>query len=148
MSRRDSRILALNALFCWEVGKIDPDEYFRVLESEADRTDRAYLGDIGYARSLVEAVTSNVCKIDDLIGQVSKGWAVSRMPRADLCIIRLAYAEALILRSAPVEVVLNEAIELSKDYGSHASPSFVNGVLVSVFTKSGWSQEGADRYNK
>ncbi|HON87320.1 MAG TPA: transcription antitermination protein NusB, partial [Bacillota bacterium] len=110
--------------------------------------DRAYLGDIGYARSLVEAVISNVCKIDDLIGQVSKGWAVSRMPRADLCIIRLAYAEALILRSAPIEVVLNEAIELSKDYGSHASPSFVNGVLVSVFTKSGWSQEGADRYNK
>ncbi|MBP8614148.1 MAG: transcription antitermination factor NusB [Firmicutes bacterium] len=148
MSRRDSRILALNALFCWEVGKIEPDEYFRISEAESDQDNRTSLGDVDYARDLVEAVTSHVREIDDLINQVSKGWAVSRMPRADLCIIRLAYAEALILKSAPVEVILNEAIELAKDYGSHASPSFVNGVLVSIFTRSGWSQEGADRYNK
>ena len=117
--------------------------YYQALNYKFEHTD---------VKSIISSIWSrsynNIANCNNLINQVSKGWAVSRMPRADLCIIRLAYAEALILKSAPVEVILNEAIELAKDYGSHASPSFVNGVLVSIFTRSGWSQEGADRYNK
>ena len=145
MTRRDSRILALNALFCCEVGKGNPEEYLDIWKSETEREFEVDLDSIDYARELVKTVVSNIEEIDEAIGQVSKGWAVSRMPKADLCIIRLAYAEALILKSVPHEVVLDEAIELAKIYGSHASPSFVNGVLVAIFIRSGWSEKVEDR---
>ncbi|MGI6162387.1 MAG: transcription antitermination factor NusB [Bacillota bacterium] len=147
MTRRDSRILALCALFCWHVGKMDPDESFNILASEAGHEYAAESGNVEYARELVRATVANVQVIDDAIDQVSQGWPVSRMPRVDLSIIRLAYAEGLVLKSAPIEVVLNEAIELSREYSSHASPKFVNGVLMGLFRKKGWSGDSAKRYN-
>ncbi|HHY17595.1 MAG TPA: transcription antitermination factor NusB, partial [Firmicutes bacterium] len=147
MTRRDSRILALCALFCWHVGKMDPDESFDLLASEARQEFMADSGNIEYARELVGTTVSRVQEIDAAIDQVSQGWPVSRMPRVDLLIIRLAYAEGLIVKGAPMEVVLDEAIELSKEYSSHASPKFVNGVLMGLFRKMGWSGDSAKRYN-
>ena len=68
-----------------------------------------------------------------MIARASQGWALSRMPKVDLAILRLAVAEVLYVKSAPLEVVINEALELCKEFSTHASPRFVNGVLMGIF---------------
>jgi len=139
--------LALRALFCWNVGNMGPAESFGYLLNEAEQELRIDSGNIEYARELTETTILRVEEIDEAIDGVSVGWPVSRMPRVDLSILRLAYAEAVILKGAPVEVVLDEAIELAKEFSSHASPKFVNGVLMGIFRKMGWSRDSEKRYN-
>jgi len=140
MTRHDSRILALRALFCWDVGNMDPEDGFNYLVSEAQQEYLLDPANVEYARQLTQTAIMKVNEIDQAIDDVSVGWPVSRMPKVDLSIIRLAYAEAIILKGAPIEVVLDEAIELAKEFGSHASPKFVNGLLMGIFRKLGWSR--------
>lgn len=143
MARRDSRILALSALFCWHVGKMDPSQSLDAVILEAAQDYLADPAYIEYARELVQTTVAHSREIDAAVEQVSQGWPVSRMPRVDLTIIRLAYAEGVLLKGAPFEVVLDEAVELAKEYSSHASPKFVNGVLMGLFRKAGWPQGDA-----
>jgi N utilization substance protein B len=119
---------------------MDPQESFDYLVSEARQEFLLDPRNVEYARQLTQAAILNVRQIDEVVDQVSVGWPVSRMPKVDLSIIRLAYAEAVYVKGAPVEVVLDEAIELAKEFGSHASPKFVNGLLMGIFRKMGWSR--------
>jgi N utilization substance protein B len=119
---------------------MDPQESFDYLVSEARQEFLLDPRNVEYARQLTQAAILNVRQIDEAVDQVSVGWPVSRMPKVDLSIIRLAYAEAVYVKGAPVEVVLDEAIELAKEFGSHASPKFVNGLLMGIFRKMGWSR--------
>ncbi len=139
MTRRESRILALSALFCWEVGRFPPGEvFYQVAQgffeagSEPAKPER-----YGYSAQLFEAAVTNVSEIDRSISEASQGWPVSRMPKVDLSILRLALAEANHVGGAPLEVVIDEALELCKEYSTHASPRFVNGVLMGVFRRLG-----------
>ena len=70
--------------------------------------------------------------IDVLIGEVSKGWKVSRMAKVDLTLLRLAVYEMKYQEDIPVKVAINEAVELAKQYGSDDSPAFINGVLAKL----------------
>ena len=72
--------------------------------------------------------------IDDLVRQHSTKWTLERMPTMDRMVLRLATYE-LLATPTPVKVVLNEAIELAKRYGTEHSSSFVNGVLDSIADK-------------
>jgi len=78
----------------------------------------------------VKAVASLLGEIDEKIGTYAKGWKVSRMPRADLAILRLAVYETAYDDNVPPKVAINEAVELAKVYGNDSqSPAFINGVL-------------------
>ncbi len=147
MNRRELRVLALRALFCCNVGEMDPKESFNYLLREALEEFSIEPGDTQYAWELVKTTAAELDQIDKAIDQASVRWHVSRMPKVDLSILRLAYTEAVILKSAPVEVVLNEAIELAKQFSSHASPKFVNGVLMGIFRQLGWSKGNDNHYN-
>lgn len=74
-------------------------------------------------------IIKNQDKIDSLIDKVAEGWKVSRMAKVDLSILRISFYE-IEIEKLPVGVVINEAVELAKDFGSDNSPSFVNGVLA------------------
>ena len=71
--------------------------------------------------------------IDEKINLVSEGWPVDRIGKAELAIMRLAVYEMLYDDDIPVNVAINEAVELAKSYGSDANAaSFVNGVLAKL----------------
>ncbi|HHW27831.1 MAG TPA: transcription antitermination factor NusB [Firmicutes bacterium] len=140
MRRHDARIMALSALFCWEVGKFSPEEAFSGVARDffdapgaADKVTH-----YNYAGKLFLAAVNNVSEIDNAISRASQGWPISRMPRIDLSILRLALAEANYLKEVPLEVVIDEALELSKEFSTHASPRFVNGVLMGIFREMGY----------
>jgi N utilization substance protein B len=82
-----------------------------------------------FARELVAAATEHTPQIDKLIGESSKNWRIDRMSRVDRNILRLGACELIAFREVPVKVVINEAVELAKRFGTAESSAFVNGVL-------------------
>ncbi len=88
--------------------------------------------DADYIVNKFKNIVAKLEEIDTAIGEVSKGWKVSRMAKVDLTLIRLAVYEMKYEEDIPVKVAINEAIELAKQYGSDDSPAFVNGVLAKL----------------
>ncbi|MCI8338054.1 MAG: transcription antitermination factor NusB [Lachnospiraceae bacterium] len=83
-------------------------------------------------RERYQSVLSHLSEIDEKIGQKAEGWSFSRLPKADLSVMRLAVYEILYDEDVPDGVAINEAVELAKRYGGDKSFRFVNGVLASV----------------
>lgn len=84
-----------------------------------------------FARELVEQVRAHSEQIDDLIAAHAQNWRISRMAAVDRNILRLGTFE-LVHTSTPSAVVLNEAVDLARRFGSDPSPGFVNGILDAV----------------
>jgi N utilization substance protein B len=82
-----------------------------------------------YLTKLVEGVTAHQEELDALIKQHSEHWRLERMAAVDRNLLRLALYELLHQPEIPAKVVINEAVELAKRYGSEESGSFINGIL-------------------
>ena len=94
-----------------------------------------------FARDLVAAASERSAEIDELIASASKNWRIDRMSRVDRNILRLGASELLAFPDVPVKVVINEAVELAKRFGTAESSAFVNGVLDRIATAAGRSAE-------
>lgn len=81
---------------------------------------------------LAANVVKHVEQIDGLIQESAPQWPLDQINRIDLAILRLAIYELTVSKSEPVKVVVDEAVELAKEFGSESSPSFVNGVLGNI----------------
>ena len=82
-----------------------------------------------HARDLVTGTLEHLEEIDELIASQADNWRLERMPPVDRNILRLGVYEFLHQADVPKLVVIDEAIELAKRYGSENSSSFVNGLL-------------------
>jgi N utilization substance protein B len=82
--------------------------------------------------ALVEGAAAHEQRIDALMAAAAKGWEVERMPVLDRSILRLATYELLAEPDVPVAVVIDEAVELAKQYSTEFSGAFVNGVLSTI----------------
>jgi N utilization substance protein B len=82
--------------------------------------------------ALLEGVDADSARIDELMASAAVGWEVSRMPVLDRTILRLATWELMDRPDVPVAVVIDEAVELAKQYSTEQSGSFVNGVLSTI----------------
>ena len=71
-------------------------------------------------------------KIDPFIATAAPEWPLDKLNPIDLAILRLAVYELVIEKTAPVKVIIEEAVELAKQFGGSASSSFVNGVLGTI----------------
>jgi transcription antitermination protein NusB len=94
-------------------------------ERQRRRVDEAFR----YAQELVRGVVEHIDKVDDLIRSQADNWRLERMPAVDRNVLRLAIYEMLFEQETPKLVVLDEAIELAKKFGSEQSGRFVNGLL-------------------
>ncbi len=80
---------------------------------------------------LAQQTMSLVGKTDEIIRSCATEWPIDKINKIDLAVLRLALTE-LLKTETPQKVVIDEAVELAKTYGSDSSPSFVNGVLGSA----------------
>ena len=135
-SRRSGRAYALQLLYARDG---DPTNdvagaaasWAEAFDIEIDANAQAF------ARELVAAAAGHGAKIDALIGAASKNWRIDRMSRVDRNILRLGACELVAFRDVPVKVVINEAVELAKRFGTAESSAFVNGVLDRIATAVG-----------
>lgn len=81
------------------------------------------------AKTAASEIISKLKKIDSLIEKGAPAWPIKQINRIDLSILRLAVFELILNSTTPPKVVVDEAVELAKQYGAQSSPSFVNGVL-------------------
>ncbi len=128
--RRKARELAFQLLFSHEQsGK-------SLSELSEEITDAPGLDENGriFAGKLLALTLKNVEKIDGLIQECSLNWNISRLLSTDRNIMRIAVNE-LITETAPAAVIINEAIEISKKFGTSGSGNFVNGILDCVRKK-------------
>ena len=85
-----------------------------------------------YFQSVSGMIIDNIEEIDETIEKNSTNWKISRMSAVDLAILRVSAAEILYNSGVPLEVSINEAVELAKKYGTEKSPGFINGLLGSL----------------
>ncbi|MEW9500378.1 transcription antitermination factor NusB [Jeotgalibacillus marinus] len=125
MKRRTAREKALQALFQMDMNEMDPVEALQnVLEEEQSDS---------YLESLVNGVYDSKEEIDKKIQDHLEHWKIERLARVDRNIIRVALYELLYNKDeVPHNVVLNEAVEISKRFGDEKSSKFVNGVLSKI----------------
>jgi N utilization substance protein B len=85
-----------------------------------------------FAEELILGVAENLEEIDQVIEEHSTNWALDRMARVDLSLLRMATYELLFQPETPTSVVINEAIEIGKRFGTKETPAFVNGILDKI----------------
>ena len=126
--RTRARERALQALYQIDVAAAGIDEALAAFWRSFEPTEKEVQQ---LAEQLVRGVATDRRLVDDLIEGVSTNWRLDRMAKVDRNVLRLAAWE-LVKGDAPIKVIINEAIELGKKYGSESTGAFVNGVLDKV----------------
>ena len=85
-----------------------------------------------FIRQLIQGVAQNQEQIDRLITSKRRDWSFDDMALVDRNILRIAVYEFGVAKCTPVEVSINESVELAKKFGSETSPRFVNGMLRAI----------------
>ncbi|SFK93732.1 NusB antitermination factor [Paenibacillus sp. 1_12] len=135
MRRRLARELALQSLYQVEMNTVSVIEAITHVVEEAQNDDESELIKTKDTiaeeeiKELVDGTLAHKESIDELLNDYLKGWKMDRLSRVDREILRLASYEMLYRDDVPPKVVVNEAIELSKHFGTEESGKFVNGVL-------------------
>lgn len=129
-TRRLSRELALQVLFQQEFApKQSVEAGLETFRRSFDATAEVW----DYTLLLLKGVEKNRTTIDEVIQKCSAHWTLKRMALVDLTIMRIAaYELKFTSDSVPHAVVINEAIEISKKFGTVDSASFVNGILDQI----------------
>jgi N utilization substance protein B len=112
-----------------ERGLIEDDDHEGSGDGLPARPDRALV------EELVRGVGAHQAELDEALAKLSRNWRIERMAVVERNIIRLALWELLHAPAVPVSVVLNEAIELAKRFGTAEGAAFVNGLLDRAATE-------------
>lgn len=126
--RTRARSIALQALYEIDITNHLPGE---VIEARfADSPMEEILCD--FARQIVLGIIPIIPDLDNLIAKHAPEWPLDQVAVIDRNILRIALWEIAVSQQTPVKVAINEAVELSKAFGSDSTPRFVNGVLGSL----------------
>lgn len=109
--RHIKRIKNIQSLFAWEYGSSGPN----TPDSKK--------------------IVNKVKKIDIIIQENAPKWPLEKINKVDLSILRCALWELIYQKKTPSKVIIDEAIELAKEFGTESSPSFINGVIGSAVKK-------------
>ena len=81
-------------------------------------------------------ILANLEAVDNNIKKAAPELPIDKINKVDLAILRLAIFELVIEKKEPPKVIIDEAIELAKEYGGQSSPSFINGALGNIIAQS------------
>lgn len=124
--RHLARWVALQELFNSDFNESDDHQFSKEEILEINEISKV---DTKLVEKLISGVVSNKDKIDLIITKLAKERPIKEIAKVDLAIIRIAIFEGFIGQLTPEKVAIDEAIELSKEFGGDSSSKFVNGVL-------------------
>ena len=126
MNRVTARTHAMKLIYEWEMGgEGGEDTRIDLLGVQPGEEESAFM------ERMFSGVVENAAEIDRRIVENARGWKLERISRVDLAILRLATCELMQGRT-PQAVVINEAVEMARQYSGEKSPQFVHGVLGSI----------------
>ncbi|MDH5174564.1 MAG: transcription antitermination factor NusB [Elusimicrobiota bacterium] len=126
--RRLSREYALQILYSVDVCKLESEDAQKSFWKDRKSGKKV----LEFATTLVEGTLKNLPQIDSLIVKYALNWDIHRMASIDRNILRQATFEILYLLDIPINVIINEAVELAKKYSTEESGKFVNGILDKI----------------
>ena len=131
-SRRKGRVLAFQALYCWEATQVKVEELMSFLWLEEEKREALGEGTSAFSRLLIAGTIENIESIDGTIKKHLENWDISRLNRVYLAIIRMSVFTLLYQKEIDPSIVIDEAISISKKFGKDDSFRFINGVLDSI----------------
>lgn len=141
-NRHLGRIIALQSIYEFDFRRQCGDETANVdeiLDRNLERYEKT-VDDKDFVHSLTKGVTADSASLDETIQPIAPEWPIDQIARIDRAILRMALFELQQFGDVPPKVVINEAVELAKAFGSDNSSRFVNGVLGTAYKQL--SQEG------
>lgn len=150
MSRRKGRILAFQALYSWDVSKASMEDLltFSWLQkdseiisanqnSKQEEKDSLDISDNSeektFASLIISGTIEHIAEIDDKIkAHLSPTWSMERINKVTLAVLRTSIYELVYQKSVEPKIVIDEAINISKNYGSDDSYKFINAVLDKI----------------
>ena len=130
-ARRKARELALQMLYQHDLSGNTPEAIvttFEDLQKSKPNTRE-------FATRIFRGTVDNLSKIDDMIAQQADNWRLSRMAVVDRNIIRMSIYEFLHEEDTPKLVIIDEAIEIAKKFGTQKSSQFINGILDGILKR-------------
>jgi N utilization substance protein B len=130
-NRHLGRIIALQTLYEYEFRFASDDKNLHLTEVLARNIAR-YEGtveDKGFIERVVRGVHARAAELDTILQPIAPEWPIDQIARMDRVILRMGLYELLHEPDVPPKVVINEAVELAKAFGSENSSKFINGVL-------------------
>lgn len=141
ISRRRSRIIAVQALYAWELtGQVVTPDLLRFSWYEkhkaAEETDLSS-DEHFFARHLLLGAIEGITEIDKLIKAQTANWDFERINKVDLAILRIGVYSLQFTREIAASITIDEAISIAREYSTAESYRFVNGVLDGIRKKIG-----------
>lgn len=130
-ARRRGRILAVQALYAWEMTKQPVEQLSQFDWLEPDEQPGAAEA-LAFARLLVTGTLQELETIDETIRAQLEHWDFSRVSRVELAILRMSVYALRFQPDIPPRVVIDEAVDIAKRYSGEESYRFVNGVLDAI----------------
>ncbi len=136
--KRMGREFAVQLLFQIKFNKEDSLErqlmlfWKQVKDSHLITKERELRKSREFAEKLMNGVLDNLDELDKLISDNSKNWKMNRIAPVEKAILRIASYEMKYIENIPIPVSINEAIDITKDFSSPKSSSFINGILNAI----------------
>lgn len=144
-NRHLGRIIALQTLYEQDFRKDCHDEGFdieAVLKRNVSRYE-SMVDDREFIIQLVNGVVAQQDKLDAVLQPIAPDWPIDQIARMDRVVLRIGAYELLHGKNVPHKVVINEAVELAKEFGGENSSKFINGVLGTVLKQKEESSDAA-----
>ncbi len=138
-ARRKGRIIAFQSLYRHDLSGAGLEELLDFSWMEEGRGKAPAPETVAFARLLIQGSLENLPEIDQTIKGQLENWDFSRLNKVDLALLRMSVYCLLHQRDIPATVTIDEAVDISKTYGTADSYRFVNGVLDGVRRKLGLS---------
>ena len=147
MSRRKSRIIAFQGLYSWDVGGMSEKDVLELgwvdskaaeINEEEEKSEesapKVKIADesAAFSRMLIAGTIENVVKIDEIIKAHLTNWDFDRVNKVTIAILRMSVYSLMFTKEIDASVVIDEAIDIAKNYGPDDSYKFVNAILDNI----------------
>ncbi|NLO23288.1 MAG: transcription antitermination factor NusB [Fibrobacter sp.] len=125
VSRRASRVFAMQVLYAMEVTASSPGEVLPGVLNSMPIQDELK----NYGMSLVDLALEHREELLEIINSLSHEWSLDRMPILDKTLLKIAFVEFLYKTEVPTKVIISEAVQIANKYSTSDSARFINGIL-------------------
>jgi N utilization substance protein B len=132
VARRKGRILAFQALYAWEVGKIDVERLYVFSWMESAALEKIGESGSAFAKLLIAGTIEHIDEIDALIKKHLQNWDFRRINKVDLSILRISVYPLLYQKDIHPTIIIDEAIDIAKTFSGDDSFKFINAVLDAI----------------
>ena len=147
--KRAARCLSVQLLYSFEliptssINKL-VENFFKRKDNDLDEITYKKK-EIDYAKKLVKHAVNNAESIDNLIEEKLSNWDISRLAIIDKIILRMSIAEMFFIEDVPKKVSMAEGIEISKEFSTKDSSSFINGILDAIYNSKNITLESFEK---